>query len=289
MPTAGPTILIVDDHQVLRHGLAALLQAEDWVGRIVEGSTVAEGAELAVRERPQLAVVDLGLPVANIYVTDLAGVVYRGRAELMDPDKARFARETSARTLSDVIEGADVFLGLSAGGVLKPGDEVMVLPSGFTSRIESIDTADGPVDEAYPPMSVTVRLEDNLDVSRGDMVCRRHNQPLVTQDVDAMVCWMDAGSGLRAGQKLAVKHTTRSVRALVKDLQYRLDINTLHRDEHASGLALNEIGRVTLRTTVPLFYDEYRRNRATGSFILIDEGTNSTVGAGMILGPTQFP
>jgi bifunctional enzyme CysN/CysC len=174
------------------------------------------------------------------------------------------------------------YAGQVAGGVLKPGDEVIVLPSGFTSRIASIDTADGPVDEAFPPMSVTVRLEDNLDVSRGDMVCRPHNQPLVTQDVDAMVCWMDAGSELRAGQKLAVKHTTRSVRALVKDLQYRLDVNTLHRDEQAPGLALNEIGRVRLRTTQPLLCDPYARNRATGGFILVDEATNRTVAAGMI-------
>jgi bifunctional enzyme CysN/CysC len=174
------------------------------------------------------------------------------------------------------------YAGQVAGGVLKPGDEVVVLPSGFTSRIAAIDTGDGPVDEAYPPMSVTVRLEDNLDVSRGDMVCRPHNQPLVTQDIDAMVCWMDATSSLRAGQKLAVKHTTRAVRALVKDLQYRLDVNTLHRDEEADELGLNEIGRVRLRTTQPLLCDPYSRNRTTGGFVLVDEATNRTVAAGMI-------
>ncbi|MGZ4492874.1 MAG: sulfate adenylyltransferase subunit CysN [Nocardioidaceae bacterium] len=174
------------------------------------------------------------------------------------------------------------YAGQVAGGVLKPGDEVVVLPSGFTSRIAGIDTADGPVEEAFAPMSVTVRLEDNLDVSRGDMICRPHNQPLVTQDIDAMVCWMDATSALRAGQKLAVKHTTRGVRALVKDLQYRLDVNTLHRDEDAQELNLNEIGRVRLRTTQPLLCDPYARNRATGGFILVDEATNRTVAAGMI-------
>ncbi|MGZ4582519.1 MAG: sulfate adenylyltransferase subunit 1, partial [Nocardioidaceae bacterium] len=174
------------------------------------------------------------------------------------------------------------YAGQVAGGVLKPGDEVVVLPSGFTSRIAGIDTADGPVEEAFAPMSVTVRLEDNLDVSRGDMICRPHNQPLVTQDIDAMVCWMDATSALRPGQKLAVKHTTRGVRALVKDLQYRLDVNTLHRDEDAQELNLNEIGRVRLRTTQPLLCDPYARNRATGGFILVDEATNRTVAAGMI-------
>jgi bifunctional enzyme CysN/CysC len=130
-------------------------------------------------------------------------------------------------------------------------------------------------------MSVTVRLADELDVSRGDMICRPHNQPSVAQDIDAMVCWM-AEQPLAPGQKLAVKHTTRSARALVKDLQYRLDVNTLHRDESASSLGLNDVGRVRLRTTVPLLADEYRRNRQTGGFILIDEMTNRTVGAGMI-------
>ena len=131
-------------------------------------------------------------------------------------------------------------------------------------------------------MSVTVRLEDELDVSRGDMICRPNNQPTVTQDVDAMVCWMDEASALRPGTRLALKHTTRSCRALVKDLQYRLDVNTLHRDQDATELVLNEVGRVRLRTTQPVFVDSYARNRATGGFVLVDEQTNKTVGAGMI-------
>jgi bifunctional enzyme CysN/CysC len=173
------------------------------------------------------------------------------------------------------------YAGTVASGVLKPGDEVMVLPSGFTSTIEAIDTPDGPVDEAFPPMSVTVRLSDDLDISRGDMICRVNNAPTVTQDIDAMVCWM-TDRPLVPGQKLAVKHTTRQARALVRDLRYRLDVNTLHRDEDSTELGLNDIGRVVLRTTVPLFTDEYRRNRATGGFILVDEATNRTVGAGMI-------
>jgi bifunctional enzyme CysN/CysC len=171
-----------------------------------------------------------------------------------------------------------------AGGVFKPGDDVVVLPSGFTSTIRSIDTADGPVDEAFPPMSVTMTLDDEVDVSRGDMICRPHNHASVGQELDAMVCWLTDQSELRAGAKLAIKHTTRSARALVRDLLYRLDVNELHRDENSESLSLNEIGRITLRTTAPLFFDEYRRNRTTGSFILIDETTNNTVGAGMILG-----
>jgi bifunctional enzyme CysN/CysC len=173
------------------------------------------------------------------------------------------------------------YAGQVAGGVMKAGDDVMVLPSGFTTTIAAIETADGPVDEAYPPMSVTVRLTDEIDISRGDMICRPHNQPAVAQDIDAMVCWM-AETPLVPGQKLAVKHTTRTARALVKELRYRLDVNTLHRDEGAGQLGLNDVGRVRMRTTVPLLADEYRRNRATGGFILVDEATNRTVGAGMI-------
>ncbi len=176
------------------------------------------------------------------------------------------------------------YAGQVNGGVMKPGDEVMVLPSGFTSTIASIDTGDGSVDEAFEPMSVTIRLADDIDVSRGDMLCRPQNQPEVGQDIDAMVCWMSEASSLRAGQKLAIKHTTKWARALIKDVQYRLDINTLHRIEDADDLSLNEIGRIKFRTTQPLFYDKYTRNRSTGSFILVDETTNATVGAGMILG-----
>jgi len=175
------------------------------------------------------------------------------------------------------------YAGQVASGVLKPGDEIMVLPSGFTSRIASIETADGEVAEAYPPMSVTVRLTDELDVARGDLICRPHNAPKPAQDIDALICWMDETAPLQAGRKYAVKHTTRDARAVVKELQYRLDVNTLHRDETAQGLSLNEIGRVRLRTTVPLLADEYRRNRTTGGFIVIDETTNRTVGAAMIL------
>lgn len=176
------------------------------------------------------------------------------------------------------------YAGTVAGGVMKPGDDVIVLPSGFTSTIAAVETADGPLDEAYPPMAVTVRLNDEIDISRGDMICRPNNQPEVGQDIEAMICWMSEFSELRPNAKLALKHTTRSVRALVKELHYRLDINTLHRDEDAESLKLNEIGRVRLRTTQPLFFDEYRRNRSTGSFILIDEVTNVTVAAGMIVG-----
>ncbi len=186
------------------------------------------------------------------------------------------------RPKSDEYHDYRGYAGQIAGGVLKPGDDVLVLPSGMTSRIAGIDMFETELDEAYPPMSVTVRLEDDVDVSRGDMICRPQNAPKPAQDIDAMVCWM-ATAPLRPRQKLAIKHTTRTARTLVKDLQYRLDVNSLHRDMETGELGLNEIGRVQLRTTVPLLCDPYEKNRTTGSFVLIDEGTGVTVGAGMIL------
>ena len=197
---------------------------------------------------------------------------------------ARFPVQYVVRPHSDEWHDYRGYAGQVASGVMKVGDEVMVLPSGLTSTISAIDTYNGPVEEAFPPMSVTVRLADNVDVSRGDMICRVGNQPLVSQDVEAMICWMSDDVSLQARSRWVVKHTTRSAKAVVRDMVYRLDVNTLHRDEEASTLTLNEIGRVTMRVTAPLFVDEYRRNRTTGSFILIDETTGATVAAGMIIG-----
>ncbi|MEU7960762.1 sulfate adenylyltransferase subunit 1 [Micromonospora humida] len=195
----------------------------------------------------------------------------------------RFPVQYVIRPQSTTVTDYRGYAGQVASGVLKPGDEVMVLPSGFTSRIAAIDTADGPVDEAFPPMSVTVRLDDEIDVSRGDMICRPNNAPTVAQDIEAMVCWMDETRPLEIGGRYVVKHTTRSARAIVRELHYRLDVNTLHRDETSTALALNEIGRIRLRTTVPLLVDDYHRNRTTGGFVIIDETTNRTVGAGMVI------
>jgi bifunctional enzyme CysN/CysC len=198
---------------------------------------------------------------------------------------ARFPVQYVIRPMSDEYHDYRGYAGTVNGGIFKVGDEVMVLPSGFSSHITHIDTADGPVAEAFPPMSVTIRLDDDIDISRGSMICRPRNQPHAGQDLDAMICWMSETRPLRAGDRFAIKHTTQMGRTIVKDLAYQLDVNTLHRHEDAGELRLNEMGRVTLRTTVPLFFDEYRRNRFTGSFILIDEANNTTVGAGMILGP----
>jgi bifunctional enzyme CysN/CysC/sulfate adenylyltransferase subunit 1 len=194
----------------------------------------------------------------------------------------RFPVQYVVRPKSDEYHDYRGYAGRVAGGILKPGDEVLVLPSGMTSKIESIDLFDTELAEAYPPMSVTVRLADDVDVSRGDMICRPQNAPKPSQDIDAMICWMSTAP-LRPRQKLAIKHTTRSARTMIKDVQYRLDVNSLHRDLETKELALNEIGRVQLRTTVPLLCDPYEKNRTTGSFVLIDEATCVTVGAGMIL------
>ena len=196
---------------------------------------------------------------------------------------ARFPVQYVIRPMSHEHHDYRGYAGQVASGMFRPGDEVLVLPSGFTSTIAEIDEAGTTVAEAIPPMSVSVRLADDLDVGRGDLLCRPHNAPTVTQDVDAMVCWFHE-QPLREGAVYAVKHTTRNARGRVQRLQYRLDVNTLHRDERQQTLVMNDIGRVSLRCTVPLFLDEYRRNRVTGSFILIDESTFETVGAGMVLG-----
>jgi bifunctional enzyme CysN/CysC len=194
---------------------------------------------------------------------------------------ARFPVQYVIRPQSDAFHDYRGYAGTVASGVLRPGDEVQVLPSGLTTTIAAIDGPRGPLDEAFPPMAVTVRLADDVDVSRGDLICRPANAPAVTQDVDALVCWM-TDEPLRPRQRIAIKHTTRTVRGMVKELAYRLDVNTLHRDPDAGELGLNDIGRVRLRVTQPLFVDDYTRNRVTGRFILIDEATNATVGAGML-------
>ena len=174
------------------------------------------------------------------------------------------------------------YAGQIAAGVFRAGDPVLVLPSGEETRIASVDSLDGPLAEACAPMSIALRLEDDLDISRGDMICRPHNRPTVDRHIEAIVCWM-ADDPVVAGRRYAIKHTTRTARAIVEEVRYRIDVNSLHRDENSPRLELNDIGRIRLRTSVPLIFDEYRRNRTTGSFILIDQATNGTVGAGMIM------
>jgi bifunctional enzyme CysN/CysC len=175
------------------------------------------------------------------------------------------------------------YAGTVASGVMRPGDEVVVLPVGKTTRITSIEGPNGPVEEAFPPMAVSVSLADEIDISRGDLIARTNNQPGVAQEFDATVAWMADAAALEPGRDYVIKHTTRTTRARITALDYRLDVNTLHRDKTATALKLNELGRISLRTQVPLLLDEYTRNASTGSFILIDPDTNGTVAAGMVL------
>ena len=174
------------------------------------------------------------------------------------------------------------YAGQVVGGTFKAGDEVLHLPSGFTTRIKAVEVAGKPVPEAFPPMSVTLLLDDDVDISRGDLICRPNNRPAAAQDIEGMVCWMTADRPLTPRTRLIVKHTTRTVKGIVTDLHYRIDVNTLHRDESATQLGLNEIGRIRLRLTQPVFTDPYSRNRQTGGLILIDEATNATVGTVVI-------
>lgn len=195
---------------------------------------------------------------------------------------SRFPVQYVIRPNTDEYHDYRGYAGRVAGGVIKKGDEVMLLPSGFTSKIKQIDSYEGELDEAYPPMSVTVQLEDELDLSRGDMIVRENNRPEVGQDLEVMVCWFN-DRPMRLRGKYTLMHTTQEVRCIIKDIRYKLDINSLHRMQDDKEINMNDICRVVMRTTKPLFYDAYRKNRITGSIILIDEATNETVGAGMII------
>jgi sulfate adenylyltransferase subunit 1 len=195
----------------------------------------------------------------------------------------RFPVQHVIRPYNDEFHDYRGYAGRVAGGIFKVGDDVMVLPSGFTSKIEKIDTFDGPLEGAFPPMSVTILLEDDIDISRGDMIVRVNNHPQVGQDIDVMLCWFDHNKPLQLRGKYTIRHTTQEARCIVNEIRYKLDINTLHRNLEDTVLQMNDMGRVLLRSTKPLFYDSYKQNRITGSIILIDEGTNSTVAAGMII------
>jgi sulfate adenylyltransferase subunit 1 len=186
------------------------------------------------------------------------------------------------RPQSDEYHDYRGYAGRVEGGIFRPGDEIIALPSGLSTRIKSINTMDGLLDEAFAPMSVTFTLEDDIDISRGDMIVKPTNQPQFAQDVELMICWLNE-TPLIPGAKYAIKHTTKEARCVVKEVRYKLDITTLSRIEDGAMLGLNDIGRIKIRTTSPLFFDSYRKNRGTGSLILINEFTNETVGAGMIV------
>lgn len=195
---------------------------------------------------------------------------------------ARFPVQTILRPHSDAYHDYRGYAGRMAGGILRPGDKIMVLPSGLSSTVKTIDTYEGAIQEAFPPMSVSVTLEDDIDISRGDMIVKENNMPEVSQDLDVMLCWLNTQKPI-AGAKYYLRQTTREVRAVIKEVVYKMDINTLHRKEDDKEIRMNDIARVKIRTTQPIVYDAYRKNRSTGSLILIDETTNETVAAGMIV------
>ena len=194
----------------------------------------------------------------------------------------RFPVQYVIRPQNDTYHDYRGYAGRIEGGVFKKNDEIMILPSGFTSTIKSIDTFNGEVEEAFAPMSVTLNLEDDIDVSRGDMIVRKNNSPKQEQNIDVMLCWLSE-TPLKLKGKYSLKHTSKDVRCMVQNILYKVDINTLHRNEEDKNVTGNDIARISLRTTQPLFIDSYGNNRVTGSVILIDESTNNTVGAGMII------
>lgn len=194
----------------------------------------------------------------------------------------RFPVQTVIRPKQDEYHDFRGYAGRVAGGVFRKGDEVAVLPSGFTSKIEGIHTMTGEVEEAFAPMSVAITLEDDIDVGRGDMIVRAQNRPDVSQEVDIMLCWFNQ-TGPMPRAKFTLMHASNEVKAMISKIQYKLDINTLHRNEEDLDIKMNDILRVSVRTTKPLMKDSYRKNRLTGSVILVDDATNETVAAGMII------
>lgn len=195
---------------------------------------------------------------------------------------ARFPVQYVIRPMRTEYHDYRGFAGRVAGGIFRKGDQVKVLPNGFISKIKSIDTLNNSVEEAFPPMSVSITLEDEIDISRGDMIVRENNVPQVSQDLDLMVCWFNARP-LQVNGKYAIKHTTKDSRCVIKEVTYKMDINSMHRIPDDKVIGMNDIGRISIRTTATLFYDSYSKNRITGSLIFIEEGTNETVGAGMII------
>ncbi|AUS05846.1 sulfate adenylyltransferase subunit 1 [Pseudotamlana carrageenivorans] len=194
----------------------------------------------------------------------------------------RFPVQTVLRPQNDSHRDYRGYAGRIASGIFRPGDDVTVMPSGFTSKIKTIDTLDGKLDEAFAPMSVSITLEDDIDISRGDMIVRSKNQPDASQDIEVMLCWLHNDTA-KPRAKYSIRHTSNDQKAMIKEIIYKIDIETLDRITDDSALKMNDISKVKIRTTKPLMVDSYRENRTTGSFILVDDATNETVAAGMVI------
>jgi len=207
--------------------------------------------------------------------------VYVGNQE--NHVEARYPVQWVIRPQSDEYHDYRGYAGRVAGGVFKPGDKVVVHPSGFSTTVKSIQCAEEELEQAYSPLSVTMTLNDEIDISRGNLIAKANNPPTVGQDIEAMICWFSDSNKLAQRSKYIIRHTTNEAKAIVKEIKYKVNINTLHKIEDDKSFNLNDIGRISLRTSSPLIYDSYKRNRSTGSFILIDPMTNETVAAGMIV------
>jgi len=215
----------------------------------------------------------------NSYLYTLENVHLGADHNMVD---CRFPIQRVIRPQSEKFPDFRGFAGRVEGGVFKPGDEVSLLPSGFKTKIKTIESYEGSVEEAFHPMSVVMTLEDEFDLSRGDMIAKENNQPQTSQDLDLMICWFNP-EGLKPRGKYTMKHTTRDVRVMVKEVQYKVDIHTLHRTEDDKSIGLNDIGKITVRASKPVFTDLYKNNKATGLVILIDEFSNETVACGMVV------
>jgi bifunctional enzyme CysN/CysC len=310
--TADLSIVLVDarkgvSEQTRRHAyIASLLRIPHLVVGVnkmdlveydeeVFYSILEELTDWAARlELPDIAFIPISALHGDNVVTRSDAMQWYGGAPLLyhlehvviAPDRnlsdVRFPVQWVIRPMTDEHHDYRGYAGQVAGGIIRTGSEVVVLPSGRRTTIAGIDAYGSPPPEsAFPTMSVTLRLADEIDVSRGDMIVEAEDQPVAARELDAMLCWMSE-QPMRPGGRYAIKHTTRNARAIVDELEHRVDVNTL---EHADApeLGLNEVGRVRLRCSAPLMVDPYRRNRTTGSFILIDEASNDTVGAGMVL------
>jgi sulfate adenylyltransferase subunit 1 len=195
---------------------------------------------------------------------------------------ARFPVQTVLRPQNETHRDYRGYAGRIASGVLRKGDEITVMPSGFTSKIKSIDTFDKSLNEAFAPMSVSITLEDDIDISRGDMIVRSNNKPKASQDIEVMLCWLN-NDAAKPRAKYVIRHTTNEQKAMIKEVVYKIDINSLGRNNEDKNLDMNDIAKVKIRTTKPLMLDSYRKNRTTGSIILVDDTTNETIAAGMIV------
>ncbi|HEY3331416.1 MAG TPA: sulfate adenylyltransferase subunit CysN [Capsulimonadaceae bacterium] len=315
--TANAAIILIDARkgvieQTCRHAIiAAVLRIPhvivavnkmdlvDWDQKVFDKIVADFEALTSKLERFEMDFIPLSALLGDNVVDDSANMPwYKGPTLLrlletiyitndVNHTDCRFPVQYVVRPQSTEYHDYRGYAGRIAGGIFKVGQKVTVLPSGLTTRIKSIDTLTGPLQEAFAPMSVTMTLEDEIDISRGDMIVGDEDLPTVSQDLELTVCWLGT-QPLQPNGKYAVKHTTRDARAIVKDIKYKIDINTMERHETDKTVSANDVARITIRTTAPLMFDKYNRNRTTGSLILIDEATNVTVGAGMIVAPRQI-